>query len=392
MTFPIEFMTPTGLYTPENYDRHFYGPVSYREALANSLNISAVRVLERVGGPAALHSMLKTLGFSTLDKPPEHYGLGLTIGNAEVRLLELANAYACLARLGEWRPWVLRAADENSAVPGAARFDRAACWLLADILSDPQARARCFGLDSPLRLSFPVAAKTGTSTDFRDNWCVGFTPEFTVGVWVGNFDRCPMNQVSGVSGAAPIWREIIQWLERRRGVTWFERPDLVVEAEVDPLTGERVPSELMPRRPTVTEKFTAASVPLVAPADRYDALARVVLPREYHRWLRSGDNWLGAQAVAGTAAARDRGHPFKIVSPLAGSTLILDPDLPGGGLKLPLRANDPSAPAQWSSDTLEIEHEGDSAIARLTVGRHEIRAFDPATGSTAKATITVRSL
>jgi len=411
---PIEFMTPTGLYRPENYDRRSHGPMSYREALANSLNLAAVRVLQRIGGPEVLHSTLRSLGLTSLKNTPDHYGLGLTIGNAEVRLLELANAFACLARLGVWRPVMLRdgsgtptAADAPAprtgertapAAPPAqtveiATLDPAACWLIADMLSDAQARARCFGLDSPLRLAFPAAVKTGTSTDFRDNWCVGFTPEFTVAVWVGNFDHRPMDHVSGVTGAAPIWRDVMNWLAHRRGVSWYARPEAIAEADVDPLTGERVPPEWMSRRPVVREKCAAAAMPPIAAADRYDGLGRVVLSRDYARWLRGPDNWLGAmEAVAGTSARRSRGEALRISSPLAGSTLILDPDLPAGGQRLPLRASAPLSDPEWSSASLAIEQDGPSAVARLVPGRHEIRLHDPVSGETTSATITVRSL
>jgi penicillin-binding protein 1C len=131
---------------------------------------------------------------------------------------------------------------------------------------------------------------------------------------------------------------------------------------------------------------------VVAADDRYDGLGRVVLPREYDRWLRSELNWVGAQAVAGPMPGRLRDQPLRIVSPLAGATLILDPDLPGGGRKLPLRTNPPAAGAEWSSETLEIDVEGGRSFAHLKVGRHEIRVRDAASGETAAATITVRSL
>ncbi len=387
---PIEFMTGTGLYRPENYDRHCYGPVSYREALANSLNISAVRVLQRVGGADVLQAALQSAGFTTLTEAPEHYGLGLTIGNAEVRLLELANAYACLARLGEWRPVVLRADEETgNAATGGQRFSPEATWLVIDVLSDPQARARCFGLASPLRLSFPAAVKTGTSTDFRDNWCVGFTPEFTVAVWAGNFDRRPMKRVSGVSGAAPVWREVMAWLERHRGCTWFERPEGIADMEVDPLTGERVPAAVADRRPVVLEKCLAESPPSVAPEWRYDALGRVVLARDYARWLRSDENWRGAQAIAGNFALRDDAAGLKITSPLPGSTLILDPDLPDSGALLPLKSN--AAGVTWQSGTLPIEVDDGRPYARLVPGRHTLQVTT-ATGESAVAAITVKSL
>ena len=180
------FPTDDGFYRPENYNRRCYGPVSYRTALASSLNIPAVKVLLAAGGPAALHERLRTCGLTTLDHPAEVYGLGLTLGNCEARLLELTNAYASLARLGEFRPWRLLADAPTFSRP----YSRPELvWQIADILSDNSARTLSFGINSALRYDYPVACKTGTSTDFRDNWTIGFTPEFTVGVWVGKFRR-----------------------------------------------------------------------------------------------------------------------------------------------------------------------------------------------------------
>jgi len=388
---PLEFATATGLYAPHNYDRRCHGPLSYREALGNSLNLAAVRVLRRLGGPADLHATLQSLGLTTLSHPPDYYGLGLILGNAEVSLLELANAYACLARLGHWRPVAVRASDEPGPAP-LPLFDPDACWLIADMLSDAQARARCFGLDSPLRLPFPAAVKTGTSTDFRDNWCLGYTPEFTVAVWMGNVDRHPMDRVSGVTGAAPVWRDIMTWLADHRGVTWYPQPDTIAETEVDPLTGEQLPPHLAGRRPVVRIKFALDSPPPRAPDDRYDELARVRLPSEYARWLTGPENWLGtAQAVVAPEIRRPHTAPPLILSPIAGSTVFLDPDLPGGGRQLPLRASTDAASVQWSSPSLTIEHVGANATAHLTPGRHHIHLHDQESGEHTTATITVKS-
>ncbi|MGI8603731.1 MAG: penicillin-binding protein 1C [Verrucomicrobiales bacterium] len=411
---PIEFTTPTGLYRPENYDRKCYGPVRYREALANSLNISAVRVLERIGGPKVLHSLLQSLGLTTLTEPPEHFGLGLTLGNAEVPLLELANAYACLARLGQWQPTTCLApgAKTNPASPEDAApehwgetwssrstdypktmlFDRAACWLIADILRDNDARARAFGLNSPLRLPFPVAVKTGTSTDFRDNWCIGYTPEFTVAVWVGNFDRRPMHRVTGVSGAAPLWRDVFSWIERKRGVTWLQPEPTIVEADVDPLTGERLPPAMVRRRPSVREKFSADFAPVTASANRYDELGRVLLSRHYTRWLATADNWLGAQVALRPAGDETVQQPLQIVSPVSGATILLDPDLPNHGGRVRLRANALSPAIHWSSSTLEIEQTANTAFAHLTPGQHRIIATDSTSGERSEALVLVKTL
>ncbi len=386
---PVEYMTPDGLYRPENYDHKSHGPVSCREALANSLNLAAVRVLQRVGGPSVLAGALEAAGITTLTEDPEHYGLGLTIGNAEVRLLELANAYATLARLGEWLPVAL---TEDAPLPAPVRrFEPGPCWLLADMLCDNQARVRSFGLNSSLRLPFPAAVKTGTSTDYRDNWTVGFTPEFTVAVWVGNFDRRPMAHVSGVTGAAPVWREVFTWLEKHRGVTWYATPEDITEADVDPLTGRPLPAEMAGRRPVVREKFLVDHVPSPAPGDRYDALGRVVLPRLYQRWLLGPDNWLGTAAVAGDLAGEDARTALHIISPVPGTTVLLDPDLPDHGSRLPLRARGRGT-VDWHSDSLEVTSENGSSIARLRTGRHRLAATDEATGETLETWVVVRSL
>jgi len=233
---PVEFQTSTGLYRPENYDLKSYGPVTCRQALGNSLNISAVRVLQDLGGARVLQELLQALGVSTLTEDTEHYGLGLTIGNAPVRLLELTNAYAALARLGERRPWSLLA--NNPSTDGERVLDRDACWWVADILSDNQARVLAFGPRSPLRLPFRVAVKTGTSTNYRDNWTLGYTPEFTVGVWAGNFEGQPMDDVSGVTGAAPILSDLFHWLHERQALTWYQRPTSLVGVRIDPRNGK----------------------------------------------------------------------------------------------------------------------------------------------------------
>ena len=264
---PTEFATATGIFAPVNYNRHCYGPMRYRVALANSLNISAVKVLASIGGPEPLQQLLQQCGLTTLGQPAEHYGLGLTIGNAEVRLLELANAYASLARLGQYRPY--RLLLDGACPPARQVADPAAAYLIADILSDNEARTLAFGAESALRFAFPVACKTGTSSDFRDNWAFGYAPEFTVGVWVGNFDGSPMEHVSGVTGAAPILHDIFEHLHARYGTTWYAAPANIVECWINPITGKRL--NHLPPRPgpdAMQEKFLAANLPpLESPAD-----------------------------------------------------------------------------------------------------------------------------
>lgn len=381
---PVEYMTATGLYRPQNYHHRAAGPVSLRSALANSLNLSAVRLLEKHGGPEALVASLQSAGLTTLTKPPASYGLGLTIGGGEVTLLELTAAYSTLARMGRVLPVRLVPAAEE--VSGQQLYDPDACWLLADILSDNQARARTFGTGSALHLTFPCAVKTGTSTDYRDNWAIGYNPVWTVGVWVGNFDNAPMRGVSGVTGAAPVFRDIFTWLEARDPVPWFERPPSIVDCAVDPLTGRPRPPEWSDQRPEVMEKFRRDLMPEPAGSGQYDGAGRVRLGPEYAAWLSGPDNYLGATVVA----APVDGAPvvWRIASPLPGTAVLLDPDLPNGGRALPLRVNPGSAKVRWTSATLKIE----GGTAWLVPGRHELTVRDVATGQAASTWVEVRAL
>ncbi|QDQ27108.1 penicillin-binding protein 1C [Chitinimonas arctica] len=204
---PVALDTPAGQYIPQNYDHSFRGPVSVRTSLASSLNIPAVRTLLLVGLDD-FHARLKQLGLN-LPQPPEHYGYGLALGAAEVRLIDLANAYRTLANGGRQSPWRLSSPPGRHSLAGPAVLDSAASWLVGDILSDRAARAPAFGLDNALATPSWTAVKTGTSKDMRDNWAVGFTRRHTIAVWVGNADGEAMWDVSGVSGAAPAWRAIV---------------------------------------------------------------------------------------------------------------------------------------------------------------------------------------
>lgn len=213
----VHLATPSGDYVPRNYDRRVHGPVRLRAALANSYNVPAVRVSEQQG-PARLLEVLRRAGFHSLTEGASHYGVGLVLGNGDVSLWELAAAYRGLAHGGVAGP--IRAVGAASDVEGRpisfpreeepVRFLPAdVVALLTDILADEAARAPAFGLDNALRFPFPVAAKTGTSRAYVDNWAVGFTRERTVAVWVGNFDGTPMKGVSGISGAGPLLRRVM---------------------------------------------------------------------------------------------------------------------------------------------------------------------------------------
>jgi len=381
---PIEFATSSGTYRPENFSLRSYGPMTYRYALGNSLNISAVRVLDSIGGAETLLPKLRELGMSTLSEDAVHYGLGLTIGNASVRLVELANAYACLARLGRFKAWTLLL-DERTAVERRLLGENES-WLIADILSDNQAREMAFGSWSVLRLPFKCAVKTGTSSTFRDNWTLGYTPEFTVGVWVGNFDNTPMQDVSGVTGAGPIFKDVMLHLHEKHPATWFAMPKDIVRARIDPRTGKRLTPQTPPARVSREEFFISGKLPAVAQAGDYDARGRAILPREYAAWIGSSANWLGDLVT--TAETGDK-PVLRITNPIPGTVVILDPDIRNSGGRLLLQAAG-ATEVRWSCKTLELRSEGAHTFAILKPGRHEMEVRDEASGLSEKTFVIVR--
>lgn len=278
---PVQLDTASGLYVPQNYDRSFRGPVSARSALAASLNVPAVRTLLLVG-VNAFRDRLWDLGYRGLTEDGDYYGFSLALGSAEVTLAEQANAFRALANAGRWSPARLRAEDRREA--SRPVISPAAAWITADILSDPGARAGTFGLDSALRLPFWAAVKTGTSKAMRDNWCVGFSSRYTVAVWVGNLEGDSMRAVSGTSGAAPVWREVMLELHRQAPPPRPARPADVESRAV------RFADGIEPPR---TEYFLRGT----------------------------------GQALFGPAPPEAR--RARIASPVSGSIYALDPDIPG---------------------------------------------------------------
>ncbi|USX22579.1 penicillin-binding protein 1C [Oxalobacteraceae bacterium OTU3REALA1] len=210
----IDISTPSGLYVPQNYDKDFKGYVSVRTSLASSLNVPAVRTLVMTG-LERFHERLRDVGLSSLTQSADFYGYSLALGSAEVSLLELSNAYRVLANGGMAGPVRLSLTGAPPQPPRRV-LDQRSSFIVGDILADRGARSLTFGLKNELATTFWSAVKTGTSKDMRDNWCVGYTDRYTVGVWVGNFDGQPMWDVSGVTGAAPVWRDIVDYLHRGR--------------------------------------------------------------------------------------------------------------------------------------------------------------------------------
>lgn len=277
-----------GEFRPKNYDEEYHGTPSLRQALACSYNIPAVQVAGEVGAFRVLET-LKNAGFTTLNKSADFYGLGISLGNGEVNLLELANAYRALANNGIWRPMVYALNPQLKQEGPASRrvFSAETAAMLTDILADNNARAAAFGLNSPLNMPFDFASKTGTSKDYKDNWAAGYSRRFTVAVWVGNFDASPMRRISGITGAAPILRDIALFLDKNypdgkiKTDTSFDIPQSMTHADICPISGklagrdcassarELFPIDKMPKEncPLSAEEHTQENISVLGSAE-----------------------------------------------------------------------------------------------------------------------------
>ena len=258
-------------YVPVNYDNKFHGPVLLRSALANSYNVPAVKTLQFVGLPGMLE-MAHRLGIQSLNRPD--YGLSLTLGGGDVTLLEMVGAYAVLANQGRRVPLltVLKLIDGQGYViedaqhqpqgggrTGLQVISPQHAYLITDILSDREARTPAFGARSVLNLSRPAAAKTGTTNDWRDNWTMGYTPDLVAGVWVGNNDNSPMSDVSGLTGAAPIWHDFMEEALQGTPAKSFPRPAGIMSMEICANSGT-LPGDACPERRQ--EIFVSTQLPL----------------------------------------------------------------------------------------------------------------------------------
>lgn len=323
------FPTREGLpYVPQNYDALFRGPVRAREALAASYNVPAVQVMERIG-VNSLTALARRLGMTSLERAD--LGLAAVLGGGEVRLLEETAAYAAFANGGaRVTPLaILRVEDaegrvlvSNASGRGPQVLDPRVAFLITDILSDDLARAPTFGVGSVLELSRPAAVKTGTTTDFRDNWTVGYTPDLAVGVWVGNADGAPMVNVSGVSGAGPIWHDVMELALQGRPPQSFEPPEGLVRVEVCALSGQ-LPGPDCPQR--VTEWFLAGTAPQTVCELHQRVGDRVVVryPPEAQAWAREQGLEYAAADVPGASTAA--AIPLRLLRPDAGAVYRYDP-------------------------------------------------------------------
>jgi penicillin-binding protein 1C len=317
---PLDVPAVGGIYRPGNYDKVFHGPVSVRTALASSLNVPAVKALNLIGVETALQ-VLRAAGFEEL-KQDEYYGSSLALGAADVSLWELAGAYRSLANGGIWSPLHLTPGSETN--DGRRVLSPEAAFIVASILSDRESRSQTFNLESPLATRYWTAVKTGTSKDMRDNWCVGFSDEYAVAVWAGNFSGAPMWNVSGIAGAAPVWVEIMNWLHSKRSSSAPQAPSGVIAA--------------------------------AAPPDRQE-------------WFLRGTDAARGQAEEARAA-------FRIVYPAEGTIIALDPDIPEAEQKLFFETRPRDDRLRWKLDGRDVGGAGKLVLWTPVRGRHELTLVD----------------
>ena len=309
-------------YDPQNYSRRFLGPVRLREALGSSLNVPAVVALAQLGA-REIFDVFGAWGFR-FPGSFDLYGAGFILGNAPVSLLEVAGAYASFARGGEvWAPKL----TPNERVESRRLASKEACGIVADILCDNQARTAAFGASSPLNLPQRTAVKTGTSSGFRDGWCVGFSRDHTVAVWAGNLDGRPMREILAIRSAAPLWAAMMRSLYASGDspVPQLEQNDNLRAVDVAVETG------LLPRpdEPTVREWFLSGTEPVEDASALYvDGVLN--LPAEYALWCAGSQNRLGA---------RVRSALLEILFPKDGATFCYNPAMPRSQQMLPLQSS-----------------------------------------------------
>lgn len=298
-------------YDPQNYNHRYFGPVRLREALGCSLNVPAVFALSQLGARPAFYQLQKW-GFD-FPRGLEDYGAGFVLGNAETRLVDLAAAYAGLARGGTAMRAKFLSAEHQ---PLTRLASTEATVIITDILCDNDARQKSFGPRSPLALEERVAAKTGTSSGFRDTWTVGFDKEHTVAVWAGNFDGHPMRDTFAVRAATPLWAAVMRELLRRDHP--LDPPPVESERlarrEICKATG-LLPSRFSPAK--LSELFLAGTEPSEDSSDYFAADGKMLLPDAYSRWCASRDNTVGAHVRS----------EFRITSPPPNARYQIDPVL-----------------------------------------------------------------
>jgi len=389
------------LYTPRNYDGQFRGPLLARRALAGSENVPAVALAAHVGTPKLIR-LLRNVGITSFEKTAAHYGLGITLGNAEVRLAELTAAYSTFARGGVYlEPVALKTELQSRRDSVRVVSPRAAFWV-TDILADSSAREFIFGRGGSLDFPFPVAVKTGTSEGFRDNWTIGYTRDVTVGVWVGNFDRTPLANSSGVTGAGPVFHSVMMAAQRRVAGHLMEShaplaqpPSNVERRQICALSGMRANAWC----PSRASEWVASEDPGL-PCSWHHQTAEegllTVWPAEYRDWAET-NGLLRDSSRPGpsmkTTAPQGKVLParFAITSPPNGAVYLIDPTLRREFQTLSLRASSENGAIEWVVDgqRVGVSDSSERLDWPLAPGEHEILARD-GRGRTAQSSIMVK--
>jgi len=357
-------------YDPQNYNHHYLGPVRLREALGCSVNVPAVFALSRLGARPAFYQLQKW-GFN-FPQGLADYGAGFVLGNAETRLVDLAGAYAGLARGGTAMRAKFLAAEHQPLIRIASRE---ATEIISDILCDNDARQKSFGSHSPLAFDQRVAAKTGTSSGFRDTWTVGFDKEHTVAVWAGNFDGRPMRDTFAIRAATPLWATVMrELLLRDHPLDPPVENEALVRREICEATGLR-PSRLSPAK--LHELFLAGTEPREDSADYFASDGKLLLPDAYSRWCASRDNTIGAHVRS----------DFRITSPPPKAHYEIDPVLPSSQQMVELTAAATNE-VEWFVNNERILPQRDTRFFwQLARGEWRVRAVSRA--GTVEETITV---
>jgi penicillin-binding protein 1C len=320
---PLELPEQRGLYRPLDYDRQFRGLVSMRTALSSSLNVPAVRTADMVG-VEAFTNRLRQLGFDGLVEEGDYYGAALALGDADVSLWQITNAYRTLANGGRYSD--LRLTTAGNSTISTQVYSPETAFVISDILSDRASRSVTFGLENNLATRFWSAVKTGTSKDMRDNWCVGYTDKFTVGVWVGNASGAPMRDVTGITGAAPTWLSVMNYLHDRFGSGAIARPADVTASTVS------FPGGVEPPR---AEWFVAGTEPTAQ------------------------------------LSGLDEGNP-RILSPQAGMIIALDPDIPAPLQRVVFQASPGATHSRWILDGHALVLARDEFLWTPSPGVHKL--------------------
>jgi penicillin-binding protein 1C len=323
---PLDVPVSGGVYRPKNYDNRFHGTVTARVALASSLNVPAVKILNLVGVDAFVDT-LRLFGFENI-RAAEFYGPSIALGSADVSLWDLVNAYRTIANGGYWSPLRVTLGWESGSRKRVVSTE--AAFLISDILSDRESRSRTFDLESPLSTRFWTAVKTGTSKDMRDNWCVGFSDRYTVGVWAGNFSGEPMWNVSGITGAAPVWIEIMNQLHRRES---SQKP--------------RPPAELVQQVVDIA-----------------------VMGQSRQEWFIKGTETASIQHAAGGMVPR-------IAYPMGGTVIAIDPDIPREDQMVFFQVKPQGGNLEWILDGRSFGKAAALTPWAPSRGKHILKLLDP---------------